>query len=835
MENINLTPAAVSFDHAGHHYELTAVNDHLVHLLAYAGERPAHPTVASQLKLAKHADETVATGGTGQRYDAPLVINQGRRDFDEVRAPLALQLGQYRLVLAAATERLRAVGSAEPFTLALPTFDAAGWTQVVRTASDAAFFGGGTQNGIVALTDRIIKIANENVWTQGGVTSPVPFFWSTAGFGLLANTFTPGEYDFSNLHHGVRIHHADPVFDVYLILGATPQALIHGYHELTGAPNLLPWASYYPTHLNAYNRDYWVKVTADSAGSVEMLPGQFYKEYQPIAKESFNTAKRPGTITVQGQQLVPNVYGSGRVTFLAAGPDGMPKQAIHESLNGEHDPAFSARTAVLRYQQAGMPLGTIYPNDGYGAGYGQTASFDGDLANLAAFVRWAKQQGVRTGLWTQKGLTPANPARPRKGERDFARELAAGVLAAKTDVAWVGEGYTFGLNATERVGALMRQRGLRPDLLTVDGWAGTQRSATVWSGDQAGSHWANLRAHIGTYLSTGLSGNPNVTADVDGIYAGTDPVIYVRDLEWKTFTASFLAMDGWGERPKQLGLQFGQPYADLCRAFVRYHVALIPYLYTLAHQAQVSGAPLVRPTFWQEQSPYTLGRALDDQFALGDAFLVAPIMDAYRLQPDGSDWRPSLYLPAGQWFDFWTNAQLTGGRTYADVKTPLAQLPVFVKAGSIIVLQQPALTPQAEKPDRVIAYYPGQNGQLTWYQDDGASLSYQQGAYATRVIAGQTRGREITVTIHPQRGAYAGSEQPQPLALFVPLTEAPVEVAAAVLGKGRPVQVTVGPRLGDPLAAARTQTGVTVALGDCRTLTEPLTVVIRLKEPLAEG
>lgn len=826
MEKIVLKKQQVTFEAADHHFELTAVNDHLIHLLAYAGERPEHPTVPGAVEVAKHADETVATGGSGQVFDAPIVTNEARRPFDAVAAPLDLQLGDYRVGFHADRQRFEVGGGQTAFSFGLPTFADAGWTWVLHTPEEAGFFGGGTRNGVVSLADQVIEIANQNVWTQGGVTSPVPFFWSTAGFGVLANTFTKGEYDFSNPHHGVRMHHDDPVWDVYLILGNTPQALIHGYHELTGKPVLLPWASFYPTHLNAYNRDYWVAVTKDSAGAVQVTPGHYYKEYQPVNPESFNTGKRAGTITVAGQTLVPNVPGSGQVTFVGANADGMPQTAIHESLNGEHDYPFSARAVLEKYREAGMPLGTIFPNDGYGAGYGQTDSFAGDLANLAAFVRWANDQGVRTGLWTQKRLHPKDPEHPQKGERDFARELDAGISAAKTDVAWVGEGYTFGLNATAKIGRLMRARGLRPTTYTVDGWAGSQRSAVIWSGDQAGSHWANLRAHIGTYLSTGLSGNPNVTSDVDGIYAGTDPVVYVRDLEWKAFTATFLSMDGWGDRPKMLGLQFGEPFAAICRAFVRFHVTLIPYLYTLAHQARETGAPIVRPTFWAEPTAYTLGHALNDQFMLGSAFLVAPILDAYQLAPDGTAKRPSVYLPSGTWYDFWSNDQLEGGRTIADVPAPLATLPVFVKAGSILVAQLAAQNPAAEQPARMIEYFPGAAGRFAWYEDDGESLAYTQGEYATTVIEGETQGGQITVTVHPRQGHFNGGETAQPLQLFVPLGQAPASVKVARNGQAAPAMATFGLRADDPLAASRKQTGVTVALGEIDRAKQTLTVTI---------
>lgn len=123
-------------------------------------------------------------------------------------------------------------------------------------------------------------------------------------------------------------------------------------------------------------------------------------------------------------------------------------------------------------------------------------------------------------------------------------------------MAWVGAGYTFGLNGIAKAAqTLTAVHKKRPFILTVDGWAGTQRFASVWTGDQAGSDWQNIRFQIPTYLSAGLSGNSNIGSDIDGIYSGDNPVIQTRDLQWKSFTPLQLVMDGWGSRAKDLGSQ----------------------------------------------------------------------------------------------------------------------------------------------------------------------------------------------------------------------------------------------------------------------------------------
>lgn len=84
----------------------------------------------------------------------------------------------------------------------------------------------------------------------------------------------------------------------------------------------------------------------------------------------------------------------------------------------------------------------------------------------------------------------------------------AGVRVLKTDVAWVGTGYSFGLNGVADVGQIMPYYGnnARPFIISLDGWAGTQRYAGIWSGDQTGGEWEYIRFHIPTYIGSGLSG-----------------------------------------------------------------------------------------------------------------------------------------------------------------------------------------------------------------------------------------------------------------------------------------------------------------------------------------
>ncbi|MDE5934662.1 MAG: alpha-xylosidase, partial [Muribaculaceae bacterium] len=387
--------------------------------------------------------------------------------------------------------------------MSLPEFSDGNTTVTLSASPTEYFYGGGVQNGRFSHRGRKISIENQNSWTDGGVASPTPFYWSTSGYGIMWYTFAPGEYDFGKTSDNtVTLSHATDYFDIFIMVNESPVAILNDFYQLTGNPVLLPKFGFYEGHLNAYNRDYW---TPDTTGIL------------------FEDGKR---------------YNEGKKR---------DDSSVKESLNGELDNyQFSARAVVDRYSNADMPLGWVLPNDGYGAGYGQTGSLDGNVANLKEFGDYARSKGVEIGLWTQSDLHPKDGIEPLL-QRDIVKEVRdAGVRVLKTDVAWVGWGYSFGLNGVADVGQIMPYYGnnARPFIISLDGWAGTQRYAGIWTGDQTGGVWEYIRFHIPTYIGSGLSGQPNISSDMDGIFGGKNPIVNIRDFQWKTFSPMQLNMDG---------------------------------------------------------------------------------------------------------------------------------------------------------------------------------------------------------------------------------------------------------------------------------------------------
>ena len=132
-------------------------------------------------------------------------------------------------------------------------FDAKGRTTLLLTAAaDEAFYGGGVQNGRYAHAGQTIAIENTNNWVDGGVASPAPFYWSSAGYGLMWYTFRPGKYDFGQTDSKVvSLMQESPYLDVFLMINDGPVALLNDFYQLTGNPVLLPKFGFYEGHLNA--------------------------------------------------------------------------------------------------------------------------------------------------------------------------------------------------------------------------------------------------------------------------------------------------------------------------------------------------------------------------------------------------------------------------------------------------------------------------------------------------------------------------------------------------------------------------------------------------------
>jgi alpha-glucosidase len=398
------------------------------------------------------------------------------------------------------------------------------------------------------------------------------------------------------------------------------------------------------------------------------------------------------------------------------------------------------QSVAAKYREHDMPGGWILPNDGYGCGY----------SDLQGVVSGLKKYGFRTGLWTENGVDKI------KWEVG-----TAGTRAQKLDVAWTGQGYQFALDANQAAAqGILDNSNSRPFLWTVMGWAGMQRYAVTWTGDQSGS-WDYIRWHIPTLIGSGLSGQAYATGDVDGIFGGS-PETFTRDLQWKAFTPVLMGMSGWSQNVRKHPWWFDEPYRSINRDYLKLKMRLMPYMYTLAQEAEQSGAPLVRGLMWDHpQDPHANDENYKYQFFLGRDLLIAPV---YRSQAASKGWRKGVYLPQGQWIDYWDGRVVNAGADgkLIDYQVTLEKLPVMVRAGAILPMYPSALY-DGQVPKDVLTWdiYPHGQSHYTLYEDDGETRQYQQGEKSTqqiRVAAPENQAGDIQIRLDGVRGSYQGME-----------------------------------------------------------------------------
>ncbi|NKF05661.1 discoidin domain-containing protein [Clostridium gasigenes] len=552
--------------------------------------------------------------------------------------------------------------------------------QTLDTKDKENFYGGGQQNGYFSHKNSSINISVGGGWDAGAASSPVPFYVSSEGYGVMRNTFQPGKYDFSKT---ATFTHEEGRFDAYYFVDDSITKVIDSYTELTGKAALMPEYSFYLGHADAFN-------------------------------------------------------------------------GVHNGHNDKRELLGKGLETVNKYVDNDMPLGWFLPNDGYGCGYG-------GLDNLNKFVDEVNKKNIEVGLWTQSELYPDlslpldSPLR-----RDLNGEIQSGVRAIKTDVAWVGSGYSMALNATRQAAEGIEKEensgGARPFIVSLDGWAGTQRYAGLWSGDQYGGNWEYIRMHIPTYIGAGLSGNPNIGSDMDGIFGG-DKTIQTRDFQWKAFTPIQIDMDGWAAGGNDYSKEknpwnYGEPYASMNRMYLKLKAQMMPYIYTNAEESTSTSNPMIRAMMLEyPNDPYTYGTETQYQYMWGPNMLVAPV---YNESDNDAGVRNGIYLPDEDqvWIDYFTGEQYKGGSVINNFDAPIWKTPVFIKDGAIIPMapENNSIKELDGSENRIFDVYPSGSTEFTMYEDDGKTTDYKEDKNTRTKITSDVTGEKAVITVNKAEG-----------------------------------------------------------------------------------
>ena len=348
------------------------------------------------------------------------------------------------------------------------------------------------------------------------------------------------------------------------------------------------------------------------------------------------------------------------------------------------------------------------------------------------------------------------------------------LVKSGVDAFWPDEGDWFDL--FERIkrhqlyyqGHLSTAPGLRPWSLQRNGYPGiAQWGGWVWSGDTESS-WKTLEAQIAVGLNYSLSIGPYWGSDTGGFYNNEELTgeLYARWFQFSAFCGSFRSHGrtwwtrlpwGWGgsdmgprendnrntplttdDRRNIRQSEMNNPAIEpITRKFAELRYQLLPYTYSLAWEARASGLPLMR-ALWLHYPSDPRAKGIGDEFLWGRDLLVAPV---YKKGATSRD----LYLPAGDWYDWWTNARSAGGRVITRA-VDLATMPIYVRAGAIIPVDPVRqYTAQSVSAPTTIRVYSGADGQYTLYEDDGISQDYVKGSGSWTRFTWNDRTRQITI------------------------------------------------------------------------------------------
>lgn len=213
----------------------------------------------------------------------------------------------------------------------------------------------------------------------------------------------------------------------------------------------------------------------------------------------------------------------------------------------------------------------------------------------------------------------------------------------------------------------------RPFVFSRSGWAGMQRYGGTWSGDVA-TGWPGLRASLSLVMGLGLCGVPYSGPDVGGFDGSPAPELYLRWFQLAAYLPLFRTHASLRAGRRE-PWEFGAEVLEHARVALLERRRLLPYFVTLAHLARRTGAPYVRPLWWGASEDRAL-RDCEDAFLLGEALLVAPVLEP------GAD-RRAVQLPRGRWYDTVTEKVYQGpGQVLLDA--PLSRIPVLARAGAVL-------------------------------------------------------------------------------------------------------------------------------------------------------
>ena len=580
---------------------------------------------------------------------------------------------------------------------------------------DEHFFGLGEKTGKMDRRGESYKMWNSDKPCYSVAEDPlyksIPFFLSNYRYGIFLDNTYKTEFKFGTESRDYYSFEApDGPMLYYFIFGKDYKEIIRQYVGLTGKPIMPPrWALGFAQCRGLLTNE---TLTREIAAGYRQRGIPCDVIYQDIGWTQY----------LQDFEWRKENYDNPR-GMLAD----LKKQGFKVVVS--QDPVISQ--ANRRQWQEADSLGYFVKDVQTGKSYNMPWPWGGDCGvvdfTLPAVADWwgAYQQkpiddGI-AGFWTDMG----EPAWSNEEQTD--RLVMKHHLGMHDEIHNV-----FGLTWDKVVKEQFEKRNpnRRVFQMTRAAYAGLQRYTFGWTGDCGNGDdvtqgWGQLANQIPVLLSAGLGIIPFTTCDISGYCGDIEDYsamaeLYTRWIQMGAFNPlsrihheGNVAVEPW---------LFGTQAEQHCRKAIELKYSLLPYIYTLAREAHDTGLPLMRPMFLefpQEMETF----ATDEQFMLGSQLLVAPVVRRGARQKN-------VYLPDGSWIDYRDKKTRYNGNQWTTVEAPLSDIPLFVRAGSILPTM-PVMNYTDEHPVYPLTFevFPASEGQVaqyTLYEDDGVTLGYQQ-------------------------------------------------------------------------------------------------------------
>jgi alpha-glucosidase len=287
----------------------------------------------------------------------------------------------------------------------------------------------------------------------------------------------------------------------------------------------------------------------------------------------------------------------------------------------------------------------------------------------------------------------------------------------------------------------------RPFNLTRAGFAGIQRYAAVWTGDNV-AYDGHMMAGIRLVNSMGLSGLAFTGYDIGGFVGNADEKLFARWISIGAFSPFFRGHSMINSRDSE-PWSYGEKVEEISRNYIKLRYRLMPYLYSLFYDATQTGMPINRSLaidFTFDDLIYD--HRYHNQYLFGPGILVAPVESSKDLV--------KVYLPEGNWYELFTD-HAHPGKTEIVADCPMDQIPLYVRGSSIIPMREKAGTTTYDQGDVLeIHLYKGkEDNSFLLYEDDGISFDYESAAFSKRLI--EYKAAENQLIIHKQEGNYTSS------------------------------------------------------------------------------